>query len=74
MAEKENTEEVQIASSLTCNLLDDEKTYTITTKNDEIVKISDNIKEIINVDDYENSDEIFSAIEKYYLKNNGKCS
>ena len=32
------------------------------------------IKEIINVDDYENSDEIFSAIEKYYLKNNGKCS
>ena len=71
---KENTEEVQIASSLTCNLLDDEKTYTITTKNYEIVKISDNIKEIINVDDYENSDEIFSAIEKYYLKNNGKCS
>ena len=51
-----------------------EKTYKITTKNDEIVKISDNIKEIINVDDYENSDEIFSAIEKYYLKNNGKCS
>lgn len=71
---KDQTEELGVKASLTCTLNEQEETFNITTKNNEITEISDNVKEIVNVEEYKNSNDIFKVIEEYYRKNNGRCN
>lgn len=68
------TEEINVKSSLTCNLNEETETFTITTKNDKIIEMSNNIEKIIDVKENQNSNDIFNLIKDYYIKNNGNCN
>ena len=68
------TEEINVKSSLTFNLNEETETFTITTKNDKIIEMSNNIEKIIDVKENQNSNDIFNLIKDYYIKNNGNCN
>lgn len=74
MFKDKKTEEINVKSSLTCNLNEETETFTITTKNDKIIEMSNNIEKIIDVKENQNSNDIFNLIKDYYIKNNGNCN
>lgn len=68
---KENTSE-EVTGSITCTLNDKTETFLVTQKDNEL-EVSENVKDIIDITAYHNSNDILDAITKYYEENNGSC-
>ena len=63
----------EVTGSITCTLNNETETYQATQK-DNTLEVSENTREMIDVNSYSNSDDILNAIIAYYEKNNGTCN
>ena len=70
---KSNTSE-EVTASITCRMNDEQDTYFVTTKDDKEIKVSENMKDIIDINSYDNGNDLLKAVEEYYEKNNGSCN
>ncbi len=63
----------EVTGSITCTLNNETETYQVTQK-DNALEVSENVREIIDVDSYNDSNDILDAIINYYEENNGTCN
>ena len=64
------TKAVEVSSSITCQMNDKNETYQVTSKDDEMI-VSKNAYDIIDVNFFQDSDEVLDAIINYYEANSG---
>lgn len=64
--------EEKVTGSITCTLNNETETYQVTTKDNKL-EISKNASNIIDVNSYNNGNDVLNAIIDYYEENNGTC-
>ena len=62
----------EVTGSITCTLNDKTEIFQVTQKDNEL-EVSENVREIIEVNAYHNSNDILNAIIEYVEKNGGIC-
>ena len=62
----------EVTGSITCTLNNETETYQVTQKDNKL-EISENASEIIDVNSYNDGNDVLDAIINYYEENNGTC-
>lgn len=63
----------EVTGSITCTLNNETETYQVREKNNKL-EISKNASNIIDINSYNNGDDVLNAIINYYENNMGTCN
>lgn len=69
---KEKTSE-EVTGSVTCTLNNETETYQVTMKDNKL-EVSENVRKIIDINSYNNGNDVLNSIIEYYENNNGSCN